>query len=43
MPTTSANPFAYGPQRIKDTALILDSFILFAHLFVGGMQLTTLS
>jgi len=43
MPTTPANPSAYGLQRIKDTALVLDSFVLFAHPFVGGMQLTTLS
>jgi len=43
MPTTLANPSAYGLQRIKDTALVLDLFILFAHLFVDGMQLTTLS
>jgi len=43
MPTTLANPSASILQRIEDTIPVLDSFIPFAHPFVGGMQSTTSS
>jgi len=43
MPTILANSSAYAPQRILNTAPISNSFILFAHPFVGGTPLTTLS
>jgi len=42
MLTILANLSIYDPQRIEDTVLVLDLFVPFAHLFVGGTQSTTL-